>query len=173
MHTKAVFWIFYFMDLILILFKKNYSNPPLSTQEELISTMNKMKGKLEEEKERHLQTKIQLEELTMMVNNLQQLIEAERAERMKLEHAVKTGSLPDDAKAGFASAAAFAAASAMVSLVPPPPPPLGGAPPPPPPLLGFGAPPPPPPPLGGIPPPPPGRAEVCQICSNLLFLFKA
>lgn len=36
--------------------------------------MNKMKGKLEEEKERHLQTKLQLEELSVMVNNLQQLV---------------------------------------------------------------------------------------------------
>lgn len=67
---------------------------------------------------------------------------------------MKTGSLPDDAKAGFASAAAFSS-SMLGSSIPPPPPPLGGVPPPPPPP-GF-APPPPPPPapgMGGPPPPP-------------------
>ncbi len=83
-------------------------------------------------------------------------IEAERAERLKLEHAIKTGSLPDDAKANFSAAAAlFSAAgggmgSALPGAVLPPP---GAVPPPPPPPPGCpGAPPPPPPPGGGPPP---------------------
>ncbi len=89
-------------------------------------------------------------------------MDVERNERLKLEHAIKTGSLPDDAKVNFSSAASAlssAAASFNASQVstfetagkmpvpPPPPPPLYAAAPPAPPP---GAPPLPPaaPPLG-------------------------
>ena len=52
--------------------------------------MNKMKGKLEEEKERHLQTKLQLEELTVMVNNLQQLVRHSFGKEVLRNYVVKS-----------------------------------------------------------------------------------
>ena len=41
-------------------------------------------------------------------------VDLERAERLKLEHAVKTGSLPDDAKVGFSSVTALVTTASHV-----------------------------------------------------------
>ena len=49
----------------------------------------------------------------------------ERAERVKLENAVKSGSLPDDAKVGLSSSLAAAVAAKQFSATPTPPPPPG------------------------------------------------
>ena len=129
-----------------------------------MSTVNKMKSKLEKESYGHLEAKSQVAELSARLNELTAYLEAERAEREKLERAVKSGSLPDDTKAGFAS---FSSSSAP----PPPPPPMSGAPPPPPPpppMMGAPPPPPPPPPGGGppMPPGPPGPPSMMGFKSN-------
>ena len=44
-------------------------------------------------------------------------VDMERGERLKLEHAVKTGSLPDDAKMDFSSVSALAAAHAKIGEI--------------------------------------------------------
>lgn len=55
----------------------------------------------------------------------------ERAERLKLEHAVKTGSLPDDAKVGVSSISAYGSRAKIpepptAPAIPPPAPPPPG-----------------------------------------------
>ena len=65
-------------------------------------------------------------------------MEAERGERMKLQHLVQTGSLPDDAKVGLSTISVInngpidtRVPLAPPAMVPPPPPPPGAPPPPP------------------------------------------
>lgn len=72
----------------------------IEEQEELMQTLQKIKTKLEKETLAHNETKLQLAELQAKLAELQQMVDWERGERSKLEHAVKTGSLPDDAKMG-------------------------------------------------------------------------
>ena len=113
-----------------------------------MSTINSMNSKLEKESAVLTEAKQQITELENMVTELQQLVNLERTERVKLEHAVKTGSLPDDAKTALG-------VGADAGTIPIPPPMFGSGPPPPPPPPGGGPPAPPPPP-GAVPPPPPG-----------------
>ncbi|KAK2146064.1 hypothetical protein LSH36_635g01003 [Paralvinella palmiformis] len=135
----------------------------IEEQEELMQTLQKIKAKLEKETLAHNETKIHLAELQTRLAELQQMVDWERGERSKLEHAVKTGSLPDDAKMGVTRMSADmiskrpvemtngysskiptfepASAASFASRAPcPPPPPLppGAVPPPP-----CGVPPPP------------------------------
>ncbi|XP_023932602.1 disheveled-associated activator of morphogenesis 2-like [Lingula anatina] len=135
-------------------------------KEDVITTLNKMKNRLEREASAHGDAKQQIAELTSTYEELKGLLEQERQEREKLQQYMKSGSLPDDAKMGFNTAAsALATASTTKSVAPPPPPPpppmSGGPvpppPPPPPPPPGPGGPPPPPPPPGA-PPLTPGKA---------------
>ncbi|ELT93552.1 hypothetical protein CAPTEDRAFT_175180 [Capitella teleta] len=109
-------------------------------KEELMATLTKIKAKLDKETAGHIDTKAHINDLNQQLSDLSQLVDMERAERLRLEHAVKTGSLPDDAKAGC-----FGSNETHCTGVPPPPPP--------PPCI-------PPPPGGGPPgpPPPPGMA---------------
>lgn len=118
-------------------------------QEELMQTLNNIKARLDKETMSHADTRSQLEEMSAQLFQLQQLIEVERSERSKLEHAVNSGSLPDDAKVGLSASSIMGSmnktqSSLFVPTPPPPPPPLPA---------GIGAPPPPPPPFG-VPPPP-------------------
>ncbi|XP_060571050.1 disheveled-associated activator of morphogenesis 1-like [Ruditapes philippinarum] len=117
-------------------------------KEELLDTVNKMKTKLEKETAGHQETKQHINDLNRHIEELKAQLEAERGERMKLQHLVKTGSLPDDAKVGLSSVSVISDLKSMSSVpiptssVPPPPalPPPGLVPPPPP---APGAPPPP------------------------------
>ena len=120
-----------------------------------MQTLNKIKAKLEKESFANVEAKAQIAEMAAKIAELQQLVELERTERIKLEYAVKTGSLPDDAKMGLSSSALFSAASALsgrtivsdfTAPAPPPPPPPAFIAPPPPPPAGM---PPPPCPIGG------------------------
>lgn len=70
-----------------------------------MQTLNKIKTKLEKETLAAMDMKARLAEMTARMSELQQMIEWERNERIKLEIAVKTGSLPDDAKVGLSSSA--------------------------------------------------------------------
>ena len=108
-----------------------------------MTTLNSIKARLEREVSEHAETRTQLDEMSARMHQLQQLMDVERAERAKLEHAVTSGSLPDDAKVGLSSSKAMAAAlnKPQCDVAPPPP-----------------APPPPPPPAGIPPPPPPPGA---------------
>ncbi|XP_048259001.1 disheveled-associated activator of morphogenesis 1-like [Haliotis rufescens] len=115
----------------------------LQEKEELITTMNKMKTKLEKEVANHTETKQQLDNLLSSLAEAKTQLETERGEKQKLQHLVKTGSLPDDAKVGLSSATTtyIAPLGRMNSAPappppPPPPPPPGSAPPPPPPAPG-------------------------------------
>lgn len=103
-------------------------------KEELMQTLNKIKAKLEKETLAALDAKAQLAEMTARINELQQMVELERNERMKLEIAVKMGSLPDDTKVGLSSSALmFSGLNSLnqknlgvdisASAPPPPPPP--------------------------------------------------
>ncbi|KAJ8308329.1 hypothetical protein KUTeg_013203 [Tegillarca granosa] len=120
-------------------------------KDELSSTVTRMKTKLEKEMANHAQLKDTITDLNAQIENLKAQLSAERGERQKLTHLVKTGSLPDDAKVGLSSASILdvdlkvpssTGGSTFASSVPPPPAP---APPPPPPPAAPGAPPPPPP----------------------------
>ena len=115
-----------------------------------MTTLNSIKARLEREVSLHAETRSQLDEMSTRLFQLQQLVDVERAEREKLEHAVSSGSLPDDTKVGLSSskltAAALSKPQADVASQSPPPPPV---PPPPPPI---GIPPPPPPPGAPLPP---------------------
>lgn len=128
-------------------------------KEELLDTVNKMKTKLEKETTGHLETKQHIQDLNRHVEELKAQLELERGERMKLQHLVKTGSLPDDAKVGLSTASVisnnFSDLKTTSSLPAAP----GCVPPPPPPPPGSG-----PPPAPGAPPPPfmmgiPGSAQ--------------
>ncbi|XP_064600215.1 disheveled-associated activator of morphogenesis 1-like [Liolophura sinensis] len=110
-------------------------------KEELFSTVNKMKTKLDKEVSLHQETKSQVTGLTSEIAELRAALELERAERGKLQHLINTGSLPDDAKMGFSTHTSMSVSD------------KGSCPPPPPLFLGVPAPP--PPPGGGVPPPPP------------------
>ena len=103
-----------------------------------MTTLNSIKTRLEREVSEHAETRTQLEDMSSRLHKLQQLANVERTERVKLEHAVTSGSLPDDAKVGLSS-------TKLTDVAPPPPPP------PPPPPVGIPPPPPPPgaPPLPG------------------------
>jgi len=108
-----------------------------------MTTLNSIKARLEREVSSHAETRAQLEEMSARLYQLQQLADVERCEREKLEHAVTSGSLPDDAKVGLSSSKLIAAALSRSQVdvsplspppaVPPPPPPIGIPPPPPPP----------------------------------------
>ncbi|XP_041351931.1 disheveled-associated activator of morphogenesis 2-like [Gigantopelta aegis] len=122
----------------------------LQEKEELTSTMNLMKTKLEKEIANHAETRKQLDDLINSFHEAKIQLETERGEKQKLQHLVKTGSLPDDAKMGISNAAAslisvdigrgISNGSVLPPAAPPapPPPPPGMAPPPPgaPPLIG-------------------------------------
>ncbi|ESO96460.1 hypothetical protein LOTGIDRAFT_159871 [Lottia gigantea] len=119
-------------------------------KEELMSTMNHMNAKLEKEMAAHADVKLQLNSLMAQLHEVTSYLEAERGEKQKLQHLVKTGSLPDDAKMGLSTSQLLSgtmlnkdfkipsvlAPSAPPPSAPPPPPPAPGAPPPPP----FGGP---------------------------------
>jgi len=117
-----------------------------------MTTLNSIKARLEREVSLHAETRTQLEEMSSRLLNVQQLVDVERAEREKLEHAVTSGSLPDDAKVGLKLSKP---PQTDVILPSPPPPP----PPPPPPAIGV---PPPPPPPGAPPPPCGGSMATCK-----------
>lgn len=119
-----------------------------------MQTLNKIKAKLEKETLAALDAKAQLADMTARINELQQMVELERNERMKLEIAVKMGSLPDDTKVGLSSSALmFAGLNSLnqknlgIDIAAPAPPP-----PPPPPSLNPYIPC--PPPSCGVPMPP-------------------
>ncbi|XP_052768574.1 disheveled-associated activator of morphogenesis 1-like isoform X2 [Mya arenaria] len=109
-------------------------------KEELLDTVNKMKTKLEKETAALSETRQQINDLGRYVEELKAQLEAERGERMKLQHLVKTGSLPDDAKVGLSTSTmiqgvlptSFISPAPRGGAVPPPPPPPGMVPPPPP-----------------------------------------
>ncbi|XP_029633402.1 disheveled-associated activator of morphogenesis 1 isoform X3 [Octopus sinensis] len=131
-------------------------------KEELISTVNKMKTKLEKEITNHQETKQNISDMSSLIHELQAQLENECAEKKKLQYMVSTGSLPDDAKMDFSSASlGFKSNSNLITNrtiplslpqnvsknhlnaqngpslpppPPPPPPPVGGPPPPPPPM---------------------------------------
>ena len=94
-------------------------------------TLNKIRAKLDKESNALLEAKGQMADMMAKINELQQLVDLERTERIKLEHAVKTGSLPDDAKVGLSSSALKFSMTSVVNgkildfsaLAPPPPPP--------------------------------------------------
>lgn len=100
----------------------------LQEKEDLQVSMNKMKTKLEKETVGHLEANQKIAELEYRVNELSQLLEAERQQRSQVESLVKNGSLSDDAKAGINQAP-----GTKGSIPPPPPPPLPSMPPVPPP----------------------------------------
>lgn len=108
-----------------------------------MQTLNNIKARLDKEVTAHAETRCQLEEMSAKLYQLQQLVDLERSERFKLEHAVNSGSLPDDAKVGLSGTSLIGSMSKTSSFIAPAPP----APPPPPPA-GLIAPPPPPPPFG-------------------------
>lgn len=117
-----------------------------------MQTLNKIKAKLEKETLAGMEAKTQLAEMAARINELQQMVELERNERMNLEYAVKMGSLPDDAKMGLSSSALmFSGLNALgqknlgVDIPAPAPPP------PPPPAMNSYIPCPPP---SCVPPPP-------------------
>ncbi|XP_053375158.1 disheveled-associated activator of morphogenesis 1-like [Mercenaria mercenaria] len=126
-------------------------------KEELLDTVNKMKTKLEKETSGHQDTKQHINDLNKHIEELKAQLEVERVELLKLQHLVKTGSLPDDAKVGLSSVSVISDLKSTSSVpiptssVPPPPaPPPPGLVPPPPPApdapdgkRGPGAPPPP------------------------------
>lgn len=115
-------------------------------------TVNNIKAKLEKEMIAHSETRCQLDNMSAQLYQLQQLIDLERTERAKLENAVNSGSLPDDAKVGLSGSSALINAIGKTSgsfvtpmpPVPPPPPFIGALPPPPPPPMGA-------PPAPGLP----------------------
>ncbi|XP_074640649.1 disheveled-associated activator of morphogenesis 1-like [Tubulanus polymorphus] len=138
----------------------------VKTQEmdELMEMVNRLKTKYEQEACNHGDTKAKLEQTMRQLEELAKLIDAERAERSKLEHMIKTGSLPDDAKAGITSAASSLAAQLKKAAenrpkvaTPPPPPPA-------PPVPKIGGPPAPPPPPG---PPAPGLPSLHAVKKNI------
>ena len=106
-----------------------------------MTTLNSIKARLEREVSMHAETRTQLDEMSSRLSQLQQLVDMQRAEREKLEHAVTSGSLPDDAKVGLSSSTLMSAplSKPQTDVTSPPPPPVDVPPPPPPP----GAPPPP------------------------------
>uniref|UniRef100_H2YP91 Uncharacterized protein n=1 Tax=Ciona savignyi TaxID=51511 RepID=H2YP91_CIOSA len=111
-------------------------------QEELMKTVNILKGKLDAESKERLSSDQKLTDMTQHV---------ERKEKESLQEAIKLGTSPS------------IPITPSTAIAPPPPPPLappmGGPPPPPPPLAPpmSGGPPPPPPMMGAPPPPaPPG-----------------
>ncbi|KAL4238139.1 Dishevelled associated activator of morphogenesis 2 [Mactra antiquata] len=129
-------------------------------KEELLDTVNKMKAKLEKESTVVYETKQQMNDLNRHIEELKAQLEAERGERMKLQHLVNTGSLPDDAKVGLSSVSVISNGFTDISTPTPPPGPPSVPPPPAPPPPG----PPPPPAVPGAPPPPtmfgiPGSAQ--------------
>ncbi|XP_035825837.1 disheveled-associated activator of morphogenesis 1 [Aplysia californica] len=113
----------------------------LEEKEDLMSTMNMMKTKLEKEVSAHAETRQQLQDLLSRVEEIRSQLDTERGEKQKLQHLVQSGSLPDDAKVGLSTAASSIISSIEGTIrqsAPPPPPP-------PPPPPGVPAPPPPPP----------------------------
>lgn len=122
-------------------------------KDELLSTVTRMKNKLEKEMQAQQEMKQTISEYSAQIEALRNQLSAERGERQKLTHLVKTGSLPDDAKVGLSTGAIMDIGNngilPDISSIgakpagPPPPPPPG--PPPPPPPSAPGAPPPPPP----------------------------
>ncbi|XP_059163759.1 disheveled-associated activator of morphogenesis 2-like [Physella acuta] len=114
----------------------------LEEKDELMSTMNMMKAKLEKEVAAHAETRQQLQDLLSRVEEIRSQLDTERGEKQKLQHLVQTGSLPDDAKMGLTTAASSIISSLEskkrdIPLYPPPPPPPNmPAPPPPPPAPG-------------------------------------
>lgn len=106
-------------------------------KEDLQSTLNKMKVKLEKETVGHLEANQKIAELEYRINELNLMLEMERQQRSQVESMAKAGSLSDDAKAGIRPT------SGVIVGPPPPPPPPHAVPTPPPAPPG----PPPPPPL--------------------------
>lgn len=119
-------------------------------KDELINTVNSMKTKLEKEKRSHEEAKAEILTLSHQLRELQELINLEHEERMKLQ---QTESLSDDAKVVISKSApkipgldsdissSIPRAPVIPGFAPPPPPP--------PPPPGMGAPAPPPPPAFG------------------------
>ncbi|XP_078490122.1 disheveled-associated activator of morphogenesis 2 isoform X2 [Ciona intestinalis] len=131
-------------------------------KEEMMKTLNILKGKLDSESKDRQDSDKKLTDMTQHVEvltktsedpyslppdeNPYELIMDERKEKESLQEAIKTGKAPD-----IPIAPSAAIPPPPVAIAPPPPPPPPGAPAPPPP----GGIPPPPPPMGGPPPPPP------------------
>lgn len=119
-------------------------------KEELVSTMNMMKSKLDKEVAAHVETRQQLQDLLSRVEDIRSQLDTERGEKQKLQQLFHNGSLPADARAGLSAAtsnlisdieAKVKANGAPIQPPPPPPPPPPGMPPPPPPPPAPGAPP--------------------------------
>uniref|UniRef100_T1JFN2 FH2 domain-containing protein n=1 Tax=Strigamia maritima TaxID=126957 RepID=T1JFN2_STRMM len=68
-------------------------------KEDMQSSLNKMKAKLEKETVGHLEAQQKIAELEHKVNEVNQQLNGEKVERVRLEQLVHAGSLPDDAKA--------------------------------------------------------------------------
>jgi len=111
-----------------------------------MQTLNNIKARLDKETTAHAETRFQLDDMSAKFYQLQQLIDLERSERFKLEHAVNSGSLPDDAKVGLSGSGLMGSLNKTQNSFIMPAPPV-----PPPPPAGIGAPPPPPPPPFGVP----------------------
>lgn len=123
---------------------------------ELRQTVDKMADKLEKETKTNEDASKRIEELTIQINDLNNKLNLESVNRMRLEDIVKQvgSSIPDDAKiSNLQSMGAHIVQpfppSDPSSMIPPanlPPPPVPA---PPPPLFGAPGAPPPPPPMGG------------------------
>ena len=108
-----------------------------------MQTLNNIKARLDKETMAHADTRSQLDDMSAKLFQLQQIIDLERSERFKLENAVNSGSLPDDAKVGLSGSGLMGSLNKPQTSFIIPPPPV-----PPPPPAGIAAPPPPPPPFG-------------------------
>ncbi|KAL3874321.1 hypothetical protein ACJMK2_037352 [Sinanodonta woodiana] len=114
-------------------------------KDELVTTVSRMKAKLEKELAGYAETKQQLADTNTRLEEIQIQLEMERKEHLKLQYLIKTGSLPDDAKLGVSNVSSLInipptnlqTSNPRVAVpAPPPPPPIPNAPPPPPPLSG-------------------------------------
>nr|CAB3236063.1 disheveled-associated activator of morphogenesis 2 [Phallusia mammillata] len=150
--------------------KERECEAKVQEKEDLMRTLNILKGKLDSETKDRQTTEGKLTEMTQHVDTLRkssvssnkegiyseppndeavyEVIANEQEEKAKLQQIIKSGNISDDVKQSILSTPPPAPPSAIPA---PPPPPGGAIPPPPPPPGGI----PPPPPMGGIPPPPP------------------
>ena len=100
-------------------------------QDELMTTLNSIKARLEREMSSHADTRSQLDDTSSRLTQLQQLVDVER------QQTITSSTVPDDNR--LTSSSTLAQPQTPPPAPPPPPPPPCGVPPPPPP----GAPPPP------------------------------
>jgi len=101
-----------------------------------MQTLHKIKAKLERESSTLYEARQQIADMTSRIRYLEELVDIERNELVKLERAVQTGSLPDDAKMGLSGTSSMSTSalvflnrtgssgSRKLTILPPPPPPL-------------------------------------------------